>query len=155
MGLVWIFQTPGSRDVRVVALSLPGSGASLIHFPGKKSWLVYGGGPPKTVLTALKFNGITRLEKIVFLENTAARARYRRRILETIPSDAVIAWKAKRPFALDLGEVSLNFNHDGLRVFKGEAEYSALPGRLRQAALDITTDGASARFKNWGRSAAY
>lgn len=155
MGLLWIFQMPGSHDVRVIALSLPGSGASLINFPGNKSWLVYGGGPPKTILTALKFNGITRLDKIVFLENTASRTRYRRRIREAFPRGEVIAWKAKRPFALGWGEIRLIFNPDGPRIFKGEAEYSALPGRLRQSALDIVTDGASASFRNWGREPSY
>lgn len=141
IGLSIFFQTANAWKLRVVALSLPGPGASLVRMPNHESWLIYGSGPPKIVLTALKFNGIKRVDKIIFLENSAARARYRRRILDAVASQETVYWKEKTPFELRLGVISFLFGREGPRVFKGEAEFSALPGRLRQNALEITTDG--------------
>lgn len=141
IGFSIFFQAAEARNLRVLALSLPGPGASLVLMPNRESWLIYGSGPPKTVLTALKLSGVKQVDKIIFLENSAARARYRQRILDSLPNREAVNWKGEKPFELRLGGIYFLFTREGLRVFKGDAEYSALPGRLRQNALAITTDG--------------
>ena len=123
--------------LRVVFLHLPRAQAALVTFSGSRRWLIFSGGPAGVITKALRFYGVERLEKAVLISPEAEKP------LKRIAECVAIGEVARAPSGglPELCEGRVCFGFAPPRVRRGNAEFSIIPSRLRQNALDVATDG--------------
>lgn len=131
-----------AAPLSAVYLRLPKARAALVAFSGRRHWLVFSQGAAGPILKALKFYGVSRLDKAILLgpvpEEEVGRISAAVSIKEIVKSAG--SWKI-----CEKG-VCFRFNPPG--ILQGNIEQGAIAARLKHCAVEAATDGVAVRIKD-------